>query len=50
EKTARVLDFGSSDQAKGDPNENLRLTLASAEAQAVGPPVVALSSSDSSFG
>ncbi|CAE5959303.1 unnamed protein product [Arabidopsis arenosa] len=50
EKTARVLDFGGSDQAKGDPNENLRLTLASAEAQAVGPPVVALSSSDSSFG
>ncbi|CAE5976061.1 unnamed protein product [Arabidopsis arenosa] len=50
EKTARVVDFGSSDQAKGDPNENLRLTLASAEAQAVGPPVVALSSSDSTFG
>lgn len=50
EKTARVLDFGSSDQSKRDPNADLRLTLASSEAPAVGPPVVALSSSDSTFG
>ncbi|KAG7593761.1 Zinc finger SWIM-type [Arabidopsis thaliana x Arabidopsis arenosa] len=50
EKTARVLDFGSSDQSKRDPNADLRLTLASSKAPAVGPPVVALSSSDSTFG
>ncbi|KAG7564152.1 Zinc finger PMZ-type [Arabidopsis suecica] len=50
EKTARVLDFRSSDQSKRDPNADLRLTLASSEAPAVGPPVVALSSSDSTFG
>ncbi|CAE6074138.1 unnamed protein product [Arabidopsis arenosa] len=50
EKTARVLDFGSSGQSKRDPNADLRLTLASSEAPAIGPPVVALSSSDSTFG
>jgi len=50
EKTARALDFGSTYHANDNEIENLHLTLVGAESQAVGPQIVALSSSDSTFG
>ena len=49
-KTARALNFGSGDIFKGNPREDLQLTLARAETQEVCTQVVALSSSNSTFG